>query len=107
MNKEIYVFRHGKLVKATKWIILYRTIKSYLTRFKIVDTWKYQLIPHSDSKYIFKMSPKEYEDSEKLYKENGTISYEFYPCGGIGWGIRIHLLDKDNGVIDITDYNSF
>ena len=106
-NVKTFYIKNGKLVKTNKFSIFCRTIKGYLTRFKIVDTWKYKLIPHSDSKYIFKLSPNEYEDSKKLYKENGTISYEFYPCGGIGWGVRIHLLNKDNEIIDITDYNSF
>lgn len=103
MKKETWIFKNGRFIQATKWNLFCRKIHSLITRFKIVDTRKYNLIPHSDSKYYFKLSLKEYNDAEKIYKENGTISYEFYPCGGIGWGVKIHCLDKDNKIIDITD----
>ena len=75
-----------------------------LLRFKIVDTWKYKVTPRFDLKYYFKLSLKEYEAAEKIYKEKGNISYEFYPGGGIGWGIKIHVLNTGE-VIDITDYS--
>lgn len=102
MIKGTYIFWKGKWIKANKWLMFYNTIKNYLARFKIVDTWKYKLILHEDSKYYFKLSPKEYEGAEKLYKEKGTISYEFYPCAGIAWGVKIHVLKTDE-VIDISD----
>ena len=101
---EYKINKKGKLVEFTKWDIFKWTIYSYLHRFRIIDTWKYKVIPHSDNKYYFKLSPKEYEDAEKIYKEKGTISYEFYPCGGIGWGTKVHHKDE---VIDITDINKW
>ena len=102
MEKEIWIYKRGKYIKATSWDLFWRKIKNYRERFKIVDTWKYKLIPHDDSKYYFKLSSKEYNDAKKLYKEKGTISYEFYPCAGIAWGVKIHILKTDE-IIDISD----
>ena len=69
----------------------------------VTDTWRYNIVPHEDLKYIFKMTPKEYERTKKLYEEKGTLSYEFYPIGGIGYGLKIHTKDE---VIDVTDLDS-
>ena len=102
MEKEIWIYKRGKYIKATSLDLFWRKIKRYRERFKIVDTWKYKLVPYSDSKYYFKLSPKEYDDAEKLYKEKGTISYEFYPCAGMAWGVKIHALKTDE-IIDISD----
>ena len=44
--------------------------------------------------------------NKKIFKEKGTISYEFYPCAGIGWGVRLHVL-KTGEIIDITDVESW
>lgn len=106
MEKEVFIVKKGKWTKASKWDLFWRTISHYFNRYKIVDTWKYKLILHDDSKYYFKLSPKEYEEAEKLYKEKGTLSYEFYPCGGIGWGVRVKVVDTDE-IIDITDVSSW
>lgn len=106
-SKETWIYskKHKGYVKANKWMLFIREIKRWIYRYKITDTWKYNLIPRENSKYYFKMSPKEYEKAHKIYKERGTISYEFYPCGGIGWGLKIHT--KDGEIINITDYNHF
>jgi len=101
-----YIIKNGKLCKLTKWKLFIRKLLSYFTKFKLVNTWKYEIIPLEDRKYCFKLSPKEYEDSEKIYKEKGTISYEFYPCGGIGWGVKIHVI-KTGEIIDISDVSTW
>ncbi len=106
MTKEVWIYKRKKYIKATKWDLFWRKIKNLRTRFKIVDTKKYCLIPWEDKKRQFALSDKEYEDAEKLYKEKGTISYEFYPCAGIAWGVKIHVL-KTNEIIDITDYSNW
>ena len=106
MNKETRIFKNNKWVKATKWDLFCRRIKSKFTKWKLVDTSKYCLIPWDTRKKQFTLSDKEYEEAEKLYKEKGTISYEFYPCAGIGWGVRIHILNTDK-MIDITDYDNW
>lgn len=106
MTKEVYIFKDGKVVKATKWILLKRKIYSWITRFKIIDTWKYDITNYNDRKYYFKLNPSEYEQAKKIYKEKGTISYEFYPCGGISFGIRVRVL-KTGEVIEISDVSSW
>ena len=105
-KKETWIYskKKGEYVKATKWMLFIREIKRRINRFKIFDSWTYKLVPYSDSKYYFRLSEGEYEQAQKIYKEKGTISYEFYPCGGIGWGVKIHTKDE---VIDITDYSNF
>jgi len=106
-EKEVWVYnkKSKTYIKLNKWTSFKQKIKKLITRYKIADTWKYKLVPYEDSKYYFKMSPKEYEDAKRIYKEKGTISYEFYPCGGVGWGLRLHA--KCGEVIDVTDYNSW
>ena len=106
MEKETYISVKGKWVKATKWILFKRRIKWWFIKWKLVDTFKYRLIPQSEMGKWFGLSDKEYEDAEKLYKEKGTISYEFYPCAGIGWGVRIHVLKTDE-IIDISDVSTW
>ena len=78
-------------------------VKSWFNKWKFVDKSKYNIIPQSEMKRHFVLSKKQYEESEKLYKEEKrTISYEFYPCGGIGWGVKIHDM-KTNETFNITD----
>lgn len=105
MEKEIWINHKGKWIKnPSKWILLKRAIKDYLRRWKIVDKWKYRIIPHSEMGRYFSMSPKEKEEADKLYKEKGTLAYEFYPCGGIAWGVRVKVV-KTGEIIDITNYD--
>ena len=107
MNKEYWIRYKGKWIKnPSKWILFKRWIKFTLKRWKIVDSTKYWIIPEDDRKYHFILSEKEYNEAEKLYKEKGTISYEFYPCAGFGWGIKIHVLKTDE-IIDITSYDNW
>lgn len=103
MKKEIWCFENGKLKKLNKWEIFKRKIIRIFYRYKLVDSWKFTIFPHEDIKYIFKMTPKEYEKTKKLYEEKGILSYEFYPIGGIGYGLKIHTKDE---VIDVTDFDS-
>lgn len=102
---DIWFIKNNHLIKATKWMIFKRTIYSWITRFKLVDSWKYRFIPSSDMKYYFKLSPKEYEDAEKIYNEKGTISYRFYPTG-IGNEVKVEVV-KSGEIIDITDVSSW
>ena len=103
MQREVWILKNGKWIKATKWEVFKRTITGIFTRYKLTDTWRYNIVPHEDLKYIFKMTPKEYDRTKKLYEEKGTISYEFYPIGGIGYGLKIHTKDE---IIDVTDLDS-
>ena len=102
----IYSKRKKSYIKATKWDLFWNKLKYKFTKWKLVNTYKYWLIPYKDKKKYFSLSNKEYEEAEKLYKEKGTISYEFYPCGGVGWGVRLHVL-KTNEIIDISDVDSW
>jgi len=108
MEKEIYlVNKEGRMFKATKIDLIKHRIKSWFKKWKFIDSSKYKLIPRSELGKWFGMSEEEYKESEKLYKEEGrTLSYEFYPCSGIGWGIRVHDL-KTKETFDITDYNNW
>lgn len=106
MNKETWIFKNNKWVKATKWDLFWRPIKHKFTKWKLVDTSKYWIIPEDDRKLHFILSEKEYEEAEKLYKEKGTISYEFYPCAGLGWGVKIRVVKTDE-IIDITDVTNW
>ena len=102
MNKDVYLIKNGKWVKATKWMLFKNKLKRESKRWKIVDTFSNKIIPLDNMKRYFSLSPQEYEDAEKIYKEKGTIAYIFYPCGGIAWGIKVRVLDTDEE-IDITD----
>lgn len=108
MKNETWIYskRNNGYIKATKWDLFWDKIKWKFKKWKLVNTSKYDLIPWEDKKKQFTLSDKEYEKSEKLYKEKGTISYEFCPCG-IGWAVKIHCLDNNNEIIDITDYDNW
>ena len=106
MNKETYIVEDGKWVKATKWKLIKRRLKVESKRWKLVDVHSNKIIPFDDMKRYFSLSPKEYEDAQKIYKEKGTISYEFYPCGGIAWGVKVKVL-KTGEEINITDIESW
>lgn len=102
-----YMLIDGKLVKATKLMLLKNKIHGLITRFKVfIDGQKYIVIPREDIKYYFRLSPKEYKDAQKIYNEKGTISYTFYPAGGIGWGVKLEVL-KTGEIIDISDICSW
>ena len=106
MKKETWILKNNKWVIATKWDLFWNSIKRTLTRWKLIDTHKYCLVPWSDKKRQFILSDKEYIEAQNIYKEKGTISYEFYPCAGIGWGVKIHV-EKTKEIIDITDINTW
>lgn len=107
MNKDVYLIENGKFVKATKWKLFKRDFKNWFKKWKLVNSSKFRIIPLSEIGRFFELTAQEKKDAEKIYKEKGTISYEFYPCGGIGWGVRVHLLDNNNKIINITDYNNW
>ena len=101
INKE------GRIFKATKIDLFKSRIKRWFKKWKLIDSSKYMLIPRSDSGKWFGMTNEEYKKSKRLYNEEGrTISYEFYPCGGIGWGVRVHDL-KTKEIFDITDVDNW
>jgi hypothetical protein len=109
--KKVEYWRYNKKKKTWKKInkFQYRLdiIKKWFKKWIIIDKSQYTLIPNSELGRWFKMSEKEYKESERLYKEeHRTISYEFYPCAGIGWGLKIHDL-KTKETFDITDYSRF
>lgn len=102
MKKESYVIEDGRWVKATKWKLFKRRLKNETKRWKLVDTYSNRIIPIDDMKRHFILSPIEQKEAEKLYKEKGTLEYTFYPCGGIGWGIKVKVV-KTGEEFDITD----
>lgn len=105
MNEK-YLIEDGKWVRANKWKLFKFNCRHWFKKWKLVDSSKCRIIPFSEMGRFFELTSQEKKDAEKLYKEKGTISYEFYPCGGIGWGIKIHVL-KTNEIIDITDVDSW
>ena len=102
MKKESYIVENGKWVKATKWKLFKKRLRDESKRQKLVDTYSNRIIPIDDIKRHFILSPIEQEEAEKLYKEKGTLEYTFYPCGGIGWGIKVKVV-KTGEEFDITD----
>lgn len=108
MEKETYIYYKDKWVKnPSKWIMFKRNIKLWIRKWKLVDTSKYKVVSKNDLDRYFILTPKEREDANKLYKdEKRTLSYEFYPCSGIGWGVRVHDL-KTKETFDITDIESW
>ena len=105
MNKENYIVKNGRWKRATKWELFKHRLKYQLKRWKIVDKYSYKIIPIEDLKRYFILTKEEYKDAQIIYKEKGTISYEFYPTG-IGWGVKIHV-EKTGEVIDITDVSTW
>ena len=101
-EKISYLVKDGKWVKANKWMLFKHRLKNEFKRWKVVDKYSNRIIPIEDMDIHFTLSPIEYEQAEKIYKEKGTIEYTFYPCGGIGWGVKIRVL-KTGEEIDITD----
>ena len=106
MEKETFINKNGKWVKVSKWDLFWRRIEHQFTKWKIINTDDYWIVPNQDRGHHFVLSDKEHEDAEKLYKEKGTLSYEFFPCGGIGWGVRVKVVDTGE-IIDITDVSSW
>jgi len=106
MTVETWIYSKGKWIKANKLQVFLNSIKRWITKWKFVDSSKYRFIPIDELGRWFSLSEKEYIDSQKIYKEKGTISYEFYPCAGIGWGIRVHNLETKE-IFDITDVTNW
>lgn len=105
MEKEFWIYYKDKWIKnPSKWIMLKRNTKLWCKKWKLIDKSKNKIIPNSELGRYFSLSPKEYKDAEKIYKEKGTIEYIFYPCAGIGWGIKVKVL-KTGEEINITDVN--
>ena len=106
--KEIWIFskRKNRFIKPNSLQLFMFRLRRLITRYKIVNTSKYCLIPWNDKKKQFTLSDKEYKDAKEIYKNKGTISYEFYPCAGLAWGIRVHVLETKE-IIDITDVSNW
>lgn len=106
--KETWIFskRKNRFIKPNSFEFLLFKIRTFVHKYKIVNTSKYCLVPWNDKKKQFILSDKEYKEAKELYKNKGTISYEFYPCAGLGWGVRIHVL-KTKEIIDITDTSNW
>ena len=81
---------------------MWNKIKLFFKKWKIIDTCKYQILP-KDAHY-FLLSEQEYRDSERIYKEKGTITYTFSPSG-IGWCITVTTKDgKEYNITDVTSW---
>ena len=98
-----YLIINGRIKRATKWDLFKHKVQTEIKRWVLVDRYSNKIIPNSELDRYFSLSPIEKETADKLYKEEKrTLSYEFYPCGGICWGVRVHDLKTDE-VFDITD----
>ena len=103
MEKEIWIHYKDKWIKnPSKWIIFKRNLKLWCKKWKLIDKSENRIIPNSEMKRYFSLSPQEYEDAEKIYKEKGTLEYIFYPCAGLAWGVKVKVI-KTGEIIDITD----
>ena len=103
MEKEIWIHYKDKWIKnPSKWVMFKRNLKLWCKKWKLIDKSENRIIPNSEMKRYFSLSPKEYEDAEKIYKEKGTLEYIFYPCAGLAWGVKIKVI-KTGEIIDITD----
>lgn len=78
---------------------------NWFKKWKLVDTTKYDIEPIG-RKGKFQLSDREIEDAETIYKAHGTIEYTFYPCAGIGWGVKVKVW-KTGEYIDITDVSNW
>ena len=89
MEKEIWIHYKDKWIKnPSKWIMFKRNLKLWCKKWKLIDKSENRIIPNSEMKRYFSLSPQEYEDAEKIYKEKGTLEYIFYPCAGLAWGVK-------------------
>ena len=103
MEKEIWIHYKDKWIKnPSKWIMFKRNLKLWCKKWKLIDKLENRIIPNSEMKRYFSLSPQEYEDAEKIYKEKGTLEYIFYPCAGLAWGVKVKVV-KTGEIIDITD----
>lgn len=101
-----YVIENGKFVELTKFRKFKFKFKRFFTKWKIVNKYRNNIIPYSDMKLYFRLSEKQYKQAKEIYKEKGSISYEFYPLAGLGYGLKIHVL-KTNEIINITDVSTW
>ena len=93
MNKKIFFYKKGKIVEVTKWDIFCITIKSYLTRFKVIDSWKYKTILHDDMKkdaafiliclsVLLLLTPFLISDIKKEYQPDEIKEIRISSCSG-------------------------
>ena len=106
MTKTWITTKDGKIIKANRWDLFKYKIRSLFTRYRLVDTRKFKIQPREAMSRQFTMTEKEKALADKIYKEKGTIQYIFYPCAGIGWGVKVKVLKTDE-IIDITDVDSW
>lgn len=91
--------------KATKLNLFWYKLKYKFSKWKLINNYDYEIIPKKNLRMYFKLSPSERKKADKIFKEKGTISYEFIPSG-IGWIVKVHVL-KTNELINITDYSTW
>ena len=101
-----HIDKSGKIKQVSKLKHIYYKVIDKFKKWKFINSRKYLIIPNNKAGVVFRLSDKEHESAEEIYKTKGTISFEFYPCGGIGWGVKLHVLDTEE-VIDITDIDSW
>lgn len=106
MTETWIATKDGKIIKANRWDLFKYKIRSLFTRYRLVDTRKFIIQPREAMSRQFTMTEKEKALADKIYKEKGTIQYTFYPCAGIGWGVKLTVL-KTKEEIDITDVENW
>lgn len=82
----------------------FRKIKHFFVKWKFVNKDKYKIIPGSQQ--IFTLTPSQKRACENICKRCGNIEYTFYPCEGIGYGVKIKIW-KTGEYIDITDTSNW
>ena len=82
--------------KTSKW----SKIKHFFTKWRIVDTDKYKIIPIS--KLIFTLTDKQLSKSNLIKAKDGAIEYTFYPKSELKFGVKVKVW-KTGEYIDITD----
>lgn len=84
-----------------KWL----RFKSLFTRWRLINSHKYLIIPKSDLGKYFFLSDKEYEEYNSLKSKFKNVSIEFSPGGGIG--ICVYVRTETGEKFNITDYTTW
>jgi hypothetical protein len=84
-----------------------RKMWKWLTKWKLVDTTKYEITEFSNSTYYkFVLTKWQQEQVDKLYEQYGGMDYCFYFSSGLGIGFKVKIW-KTNEWIDLTDINQW
>lgn len=85
------------------WFIYYKhklriIWHKYIGKYKIIDSSKGRFVPYSQ--IVFILSEKQSEQVNTMYCKE----YRFIPTG---IGLAFEVVDKNNNIIDLTDYDTW